>query len=54
MTPYVNVMTSMLEENVLMMKKAAATMLPQIVTIRHPNLFAKAPTIGPTMQINVI
>jgi hypothetical protein len=34
-------------EKLLITKNAEAMMLPTIVTIRHPNLFASALTIGP-------
>jgi hypothetical protein len=41
-------------EKLLMTKNADAITLPTIVTIRHPNLFASALTIGPAKQKNSI
>ena len=47
MIPYVRINQLMLGENVEMKKENEAQTLPTIVTERHPNLFARADTIGP-------
>jgi len=41
----------MLVEYVLMKKKVDAKALPKMATLRHPNLFARALTIGPEIGV---
>jgi len=47
MTPYVSMRTLTLGEKVLRMKAAHPMTLPAMHTVRHPNLFVSALTMGP-------
>ena len=54
MTPYVSMRTLTLGEKVLRMKAAHPMMLPAMHTVRHPNLFVSALTMGPaTCQLTL-